>query len=272
MNAWLEHNTHEFNEENLDNFANNLKEMLKSRFRDYNWRPKITMSNLGTKCEKKLWHTVNDDPSEDTEKLKGADVLKFLYGDVIEELILLFAAEAGHKVEGVQDWTSIEGVRGRRDAVIDGTLVDVKSTNDRGMYKFKKGLTHAEDPFGYLVQLDTYLHSAVDDPIVTDKEHAAFLVVDKTLGHIIVDKHRKSRKDYKKVVEQKQAMVAKDTPPARMYMDKPDGKSGNRKLDTECKYCNHKKKCWPGLRTFIYSNGPTYLTKVVKTPKVPEVT
>ena len=32
----------------------------------------------------------------------------------------------------------------------------------------------------------------------------------------------------------------------------------------------YRKECWKGLRTFIYSSGPVYLTKVVNLPKVPE--
>ena len=44
-----------------------------------------------------------------------------------------------------------------------------------------------------------------------------------------------------------------------------------------CAYCEYKAHCWKdanggrGLRKFIYSNGPVYLTEVNKTPKVIEV-
>ena len=49
------------------------------------------------------------------------------------------------------------------------------------------------------------------------------------------------------------------------------------KLPNECKWCPHKFECHKdsnegkGLRTFKYSNGLTYLTKVVRTPRVEEV-
>ena len=55
------------------------------------------------------------------------------------------------------------------------------------------------------------------------------------------------------------------------YEDVPDGKSGNRKLAIGCSYCQFRDKCYPNLRTFAYSNGPKYLTKVVKEPFVAEV-
>ena len=72
-------------------------------------------------------------------------------------------------------------------------------------------------------------------------------------------------------------VVAHDEPPARCHEAVPDGKSGNRKLGINCSYCSHKARCWAdindgqGLRTFIYSTGPRYLTDVVKLPKVHEV-
>ena len=56
--------------------------------------------------------------------------------------------------------------------------------------------------------------------------------------------------------------------PNRAFSDVPDGKSGNMKLGTQCSYCEFKKVCWPDLKTYIYSSGPRYLTKVVREPKV----
>ena len=67
-------------------------------------------------------------------------------------------------------------------------------------------------------------------------------------------------------------MVAEKQPPERPYKDVADGMSGNRKLGTMCSYCQFKTLCWPGLRTFVYSSGPVFMTKVVKTPNVLETT
>jgi hypothetical protein len=50
------------------------------------------------------------------------------------------------------------------------------------------------------------------------------------------------------------------------------------KLPRGCVYCRHKFECHKdanegkGLRMFKYSKGYNYLTQVVKTPKVLEVT
>lgn len=221
------------------------------------------MSNLGTKCLRKLWYTVNQ--SEKAEPLRPEARLKFLYGDIIETLILWLAKLAGHEVKGEQDELEINGVKGHRDAVVDGITVDVKSASSYSFRKFESGLKSSEDAFGYLDQLGAYEYAGEKG---TD---SAFIAVDKTLGHITVDKHKDlGKKDYAKFVRERQAIVGQPNPPERGYFDEPDGKSGNRKLGMECSYCPFKSECWPGLRTFIYSNGPRYLTKVIREPDVPE--
>ena len=100
---------------------------------------------------------------------------------------------------------------------------------------------------------------------------AAFLAIDKQLGKICLDKHPKSSVDYKSKVAETKEMLASSSPPDRPYVAEPDGKSGNMKLGVACSYCSFKKTCWPEMRTFLYSNGPRFLTVVQRTPEVPEL-
>ena len=78
-------------------------------------------------------------------------------------------------------------------------------------------------------------------------------------------------------IEYLKGMVKSDAPPERCYSDIPDGKSGNYKLNVNCFYCAYKNKCWAdvnggaGLRVFNYKKGPVYLTRVSRTPDVPEI-
>ena len=92
-----------------------------------------------------------------------------------------------------------------------------------------------------------------------------------TLGKIVLDKHERSDVDYKEKVDAKRKMLAENRPPPRAFADVPHQKSGNRKLGVVCSYCPFKRSCWPGLRTFLYSDGPTYLTHVDRVPEVREV-
>jgi hypothetical protein len=101
---------------------------------------------------------------------------------------------------------------------------------------------------------------------------ASFLVIDKTLGKITLDTYPKDDTDYNKLVDHKREVLAlPEPPPEKCYPDELEGKSGNRKLGVGCSYCPFKNECWSGLRTFIYSSGPVFLTKVVREPKVLEV-
>ena len=68
-------------------------------------------------------------------------------------------------------------------------------------------------------------------------------------------------------------MVTWEQPPDRGFDPVPQSTknpNGNEKLSSACSYCDFKKECYPGLRKFIYSDRPVFLTKVVKKPMVYE--
>ncbi len=230
----------------------------------------LRMSNIGTPCKRKLWYYLN--LSEHEQDLPANAHLKFFYGDIIEGLLLSLAKAAGHTVEGEQDEIIVDGIVGHRDAVIDGVTVDVKSASTMGFKKFEKNELRVDDPFGYLKQLTGYVYGAKDDPLVKDKKGGAFLVMDKTLGNLVLDYYdlEHELELFPSVVVATKLMVTMKIEPHREWEPVPDGKSGNMKLPAACSYCDYKWECWKGLRGFAYSNGPTYLTKVVNVPKVPE--
>lgn len=229
----------------------------------------LRMSNIGTPCKRKLWYYCNLPETVETTNTPSM-ALKYFYGDILEAIVLSLAKAAGHTVEGEQEELVVEGIKGHRDCIIDGMLVDVKSASSFSFNKFKYNQLKSEDPFGYISQLTAYLYASQDDPRVTEKNKAAFLAVDKTLGHIVLDVYdlRDELEDFKAELQRtKDAVNNLATTPPRAFDDVPDGKSGNRMLDVACSYCDFKHICWPKLRTFSYSSGPRFLTKVVKEPK-----
>lgn len=235
-------------------------------------RHALRMSNIGTPCSRKLWYTVNEGESELREKITGDTKFKFIYGELTEELILLLASLAGHDVVGRQDEMEISGIKGHRDCVIDGVVVDVKSASSYSFKKFKEGRLRDDDPFGYYTQLMSYLYASKDDPLVLEKDRAAFLVFDKQLGHICLDIHEKPDWfDEMPAAYQRRIDIVSGEVPDREFNPIPDGKSGNEKLDTFCSYCDFKNLCHPGIRKFVYARGPVWLTTVKKEPDVPEV-
>lgn len=231
----------------------------------------IRMSNVGQPCARKLWYHVQGTTGE---PLRSEARLKFLYGDIIEEVLLSLAEAAGHEVTGRQDRMEIDGIVGHRDGVIDGMLVDVKSASTFGFKKFKENGLKEDDPFGYIGQLAAYLYAAQDDPLVTEKNKAAFLVMDKQHGNLCLDVYDLTDEmdNIRDLIAARKAMVEEDTPPARPYAPVPQSQtSPNKKLPVACSYCEYKKSCWPSVRTFVYSTGPVFLTTVKKVPNVPEV-
>lgn len=228
------------------------------------------MSNIGRPCERQLWYEINI-PAVATP-LRPENYMKFMFGHLVEELVLFLAELAGHDVKGRQDEAEISGIKGHRDAVVDGAVIDVKSASTYSFKKFVSGGLKEDDPFGYIPQIQSYLHDAQNDPIVTEKDRAAFLVLDKTLGHLTLDVHeRDTETDWPELFEQKKAMVQQAEPPDRGYALVPYGSSGNMALPVACSYCPFKKTCYPELRTFLYANRPVDLAVVVKTPLVPEL-
>lgn len=256
----------DISEEKVEAFAKDLSRIVKERLSGETREPYLRLSNLGTKCDRRLWLEIRH--PELVEPLSPPTKLKFLIGDLHEAILLFLAEASGHEVTGQQDRLSLEGVIGHRDAIIDGINVDVKSASSFSFSRFESGLTEADDAFGYITQLGSYTEAGKDDPLVRDSTKGAFLASDKTLGKIALDTHSFEGTDYAKLARDKQEMLGRDELPDRAFGDVPDGKSGNRKLGTYCSYCPVRFSCWPSLAVYNYSGGPRFLTHVEREPKV----
>lgn len=255
-------------DEQAGTFGSMMASMIQSRLAEREPRKELSLSMLGTKCDRQLWYKINK--PELAEPLPPNTRLKFLYGDMVELLALFLAEVAGHKVEARGKEVELNGVKGHIDCSIDGMLVDVKSASGFGFAKFKEHKLRDTDPFGYLSQLGSYLASTQDDPVVVVKGEGGFLAIDKEKGDLTLDSYRfKDHDKWAKLVEEKKEML-KGPIPKRAFEDKDMGLGGNRKLGTECSYCSFKKECWPDLKTYLYSTGPVYLTVEMKKPRVVE--
>jgi hypothetical protein len=229
----------------------------------------LRLSQMGARCPRSLWASIHSPSIQ--EPLPTHARLKYTYGHLIEALLVAMAKAAGHEVTGEGDELFVDGIRGHRDCVIDGCIVDVKSASSMGFQKFKDKSIASNDAFGYLDQLDGYLVGSLDDPLVRVKDRAYLWACDKTLGHMCLYEHRIREDHIRNRIRTFKEIVARDEPPACTCGTVADGKSGNIKLDTRASYNSYKHFCFPNLRTFLYASGPVYLTKVVRLPDVPEV-
>lgn len=230
----------------------------------------LYFSEIGTPCKRQLWYRVNI--PHIAEPVTGSGRIKFAYGDILEAMVLQLAKDAGHTVEqeqgeisygvGTTGWY----INGRLDAIIDGVVVDVKSVTKYSVQKFEKGL--ADDPFGYYDQLNGYTSAL-------GRGEASFLTIEKELGNIKAFPLHVDKELFEESVENAVATVTGPVPTVRQDVVELD--NGNKKLCTMCSYCSFKHHCWQdsnggvGLRTFVYSNGPVFLTEVKKVPLVLEV-
>jgi len=228
----------------------------------------LYFSEVGDPCPRRLWYKYN--MPEVAVKPDGKSLLKFFYGDMLEELVLNVAEDAGHTVEKKQEKALYDigdgwYVRGRIDAVIDGVMVDVKSVTKYSEEKFKHNLV--DDPFGYYQQLNGYATAL-------NYSDAGFLTIQKELGHVNYYPIEVNKGLFKMQAEHAAETAALSSPDSiKRLAGVPASKtSKNTKLCTSCSYCNFKKECFPEMRTFLYSSGPEFLIDVVDVPRVMEIT
>jgi hypothetical protein len=259
-------------EAEIDRFGESVKELMRTEFgrkkREDN--RKLRLSNIG-RTDRYLWNHFN---GTEGEELQPHTYVKFMYGHLIEEMLLFLTRMAGHSVTDEQKVCKVEGVVGHMDCKIDGIVTDVKSASSFGFKKFKEGTLAYDDPFGYIDQIKAYAHSEGETEF-------GWLAMDKANGHLTYLKYDLNdteapvyealKGDIVDRVKHVKKLVEQPEPAEWCYQPIPDGKSGNSKLSTGCSYCQFKDHCYPNLRVFAYSYGPKYLVDVVKEPKVQEV-
>jgi len=257
----------------VEKFGENVKELMRNEFggkkRDGR---KLRMSNIG-RDDRYLWNVYND--VEKSDDIQGHTYVKFLYGHLIEEMLLFLTKAAGHEVTDEQKKCEVNGITGSMDCKIDGIVTDVKSVSTYGFRKFKDGSLAYDDPFGYIGQIKGYAYAEGATKfgwLAMDKQngHLTYLLYDSEDTQAPV--HDLISYDIKERIDHVKKLVEQPTPPDVCYEPIADGKSGNRKLAVGCSYCAYKKECWPSVRAFAYSTGPRYLIEVHNEPKVQEIT
>jgi len=228
----------------------------------------LRMSNIG-KPARQLWFEKNK-PLENA-KPNAATQVKFLYGHVLEEIVLMLVRAAGHTVTDEQKEVELNGIKGHMDCKIDGEVVDVKTASKYAFSKFKNGGLHDDDPFGYIPQLAAYEKAE-------DTCKGGFLVINKEGGDLCLHKPEDlSKPNMETLLSTLKKKLDSTNLPSLCYDPVPEGKKGNMKIHKNCVYCPYKYECFKdynngqGLRTFKYASKLEYLTKVVSTPRVEEI-
>lgn len=265
--------TNNINEKDLEkylqeftkNVSNNITTVLKEQPRK---KRRLSLSSIG-KPARQLWYDKHS--SAEARPISPPTRIKFLYGHILEDLLILLSRVAGHVVTEEQKQVDVEGIKGHQDCKIDGVLVDCKSASGYAFKKFANNRLADDDPFGYIAQISAYSEG-------NGVNEAYFLAIDKQHGNIALTRvHDMEMINAKERVQYLKGVLDSKTVPDRCYSDIPEGVSGNRKLAIGCVFCPHKRECWSdanggkGLRAFKYEKGATYLTNVAKEPRVEEI-
>ena len=218
----------ELDEATIDKFGESMKEVL------YNWshpaprgNTTLRMSNVGRK-ERQLWYDMKTEGTP--ERMPPSLFIKFLYGHLLEEIVLFLIKLSGHTVTSEQKEVTVSGIKGHMDCVIDGEVVDIKTASGFAFKKFKDGTLAENDIFGYMAQLAGY-------EAAEGTSNGGFLALNKESGELALYKPDNFDKpNIKKKIRDVKAAVKLDKPPNLCYNPIPDGKSGNMQLPRECVY------------------------------------
>ena len=160
----------------IEKFGEAVKDLMRKEFVNrgsFDGR-KLRMSNIG-KDDRYLWNHYNNVGPK--EPMQPHTLVKFLYGHLIEEMLLFLTRLSGHSVTDEQKECEIEGIKGHMDCKIDGVVTDVKSASSYGFKKFKNATLAFDDPFGYIDQIKAYAHSEGETKF-------GWLAMDKQNGHL----------------------------------------------------------------------------------------
>ena len=229
----------------------------------------LRMSNIG-KPERQLWYDMHEE-RDTSSSIEPSTFIKFLYGHILEALLIFFVKLAGHKVTAQQKQVSVKGIKGHMDCKIDGEVVDIKTASGYAFRKFREGTLAEQDTFGYLAQLAGY-------EAAEQTSEGGFLAFNKETGELALFRPQDLDKpNIKDKINKVKQIIKSDSPPDYCFAEIPEGKAGNMKLPKECTFCPYKFKCrsdsnnGEGLRVFSYAKGPVYFTKIVKEPNVEEL-
>tara|TARA_X000001388_G_scaffold2701_1_gene2010 strand:+ start:1515 stop:2390 length:876 start_codon:yes stop_codon:yes gene_type:complete len=219
---------------------------------------KLRMSGIGRPvCQQIL--SMQDCPKESSYN----DIMRFLFGDLIEAVAMLVIKAAGIKVVGEQKPCSIvldkENIKGTLDVILDedGTekVWDIKSASPFSFdQKFKNGYDKIkeDDPFGYIVQGHLYGEA-------NNMPFGGWIVINKSTGEWAVVDAPEDKGERVRVLQHADNIVKvvkrADFKKAKLKDDwetyRKDGemvRTKNRLMPKLCSFCEYKKHCWEDAR------------------------
>lgn len=239
-------------EQLLTKFGNETQAALKKHFEQEPRIFKPSMSNVGRplcQLQMELKHGSSS---------SGQDINKFLFGDIVEDILFFLIYASGLEVVSEQEEVSLQIGKHKLNGTLDIILningehkvYDVKSASD---YSFKTKMNNTythfieNDTYGYNEQLFAYSEAK-------KLKAGGFIINNKSTGDIgvleVPNNQDELRLQALKKIEYNLDNL--NSPFKRSFSDvselfkkKP---TGNKCLTLACDFCNYKQECWPDLK------------------------
>ena len=239
-------------QEVIDQVAEDIKVALHKQFNPEEEEPrkfKLRMSNIGRPtCQ--LWFQKND--PDNAEPKPTSFKINMILGDIVEAVFKGLLRASGTTFDD-NDRVTLDlpkggKVSGEYDMILNDKVDDVKSASPWSYEnKFADFNTlNAGDSFGYVSQLVGYAAAA-------GKDIGGWWVVNKANGNFkYVSAEEANSKEVLEKIEDTYEYIDKDEPFERCFDAVPETyrkkPSGNMKLGSGCRFCDHRFKCWPTLQ------------------------
>ena len=261
---------HKVNQYNLSCFNQQINEAIIKSFDEHAERKRTLRLSSAGMADRRIWYEINH-KDDHKEFLTYDRRLSFLFGHILEALLIFLIREAGHEVSSQQQEVEVEGIKGHLDCLIDGDLVDIKSASAYAFQKYATGMIKVDDVYGNIFQLASYAHAK-------GLNRAFLFVMNKVYGTLtLLELEDLDLVNPESRLKHLKEITVLPSPPVELcYEPIPYGTSGNMRLHKNCEFCPFKGECWKGanggkgIRWFKYSNERVPLVKVTKEPKVQE--
>ena len=239
----------------VDEFKTACGKAVEKQFsRQKDAQERIRMSGLGRPvCQQQL--NMRGQPKQSSYN----DVMRFLFGDLVEAVAMLVMKASGVKVIGEQQPCELvldgELIRGTLDVILDeeGELKvwDIKSASPYSFdYKFKKGYDtiKEDDAFGYIMQGHLYGESK-------NLPFGGWIVINKSSGErAVVPAPEDQMEERKQLILEANDIVKRIksnkfkipfTPEWETYRVSGETvRTKNKLMPKMCTFCEYKSHCW----------------------------
>lgn len=167
----------------IEEFGEACKAALRKQFSKREKKFMMRMSQIGKDIRQQQCELLDLPTDSDTDY---SAVLKFLFGDISEAIVITLLKASGAKIEEEQKAVSLDiaGIKldGTYDVKCNGKIYDIKSASPYSFdHKFGGGFANVDetDRFGYVTQL--YLYAEADKADV-----GGWIVMNKVTGELAV--------------------------------------------------------------------------------------